>query len=123
MNTEEKSVQEHGNQNTTIEVADTNLEFRTVVVENDSPTGGQIARAAGFNEGQHPYVLQMRADGDLEDIRHLENADLTNGKCFIVVESSKSNRIVVDGDELDWPSDVIGGAIVGTNTTGSATKT
>lgn len=79
---------------------------------SNSPTGGQIAKAAGFSVDQHPYVLQWRADGDLEDIRPQEDADLRNGTKFIVAESSKSDRITIDDEQIDWPADVITGAVI-----------
>lgn len=95
-----------------IRVAGTDLVFREVELDTDRPTGGKIAKASGFTGDQHPYLLQWREDGDLEDIRTNEEADLRKGMRFIVAESSISNRITIDDDQYDWPADVISGAVV-----------
>lgn len=102
----------HGGTQVTIRVAGTDLVFREVDLSTATPTGGKIAKASGFTSDQHPYVLQWREDGDLEDIRTHEEADLREGMSFIVAESSGSNRITIDGDQYDWPADVISGSIV-----------
>ncbi|MER8649650.1 multiubiquitin domain-containing protein [Mesorhizobium sp. M0586] len=113
MTTNDNSVaQARGNNSTTIKVAGTDLVFREVPLDTDTPTGGKIAKASGFTGDQHSYVLQWREDGDLEDIRTHEEADLSKGLRFIVAESSGSNRITIDNDEYDWPADVISGAVV-----------
>lgn len=101
-----------GNTSIIIRVADADLVFREVELDTDTPTGGKIAKASGFTGDQHPYVLQWREDGDLEDIRTHEEADLRMGMRFIVAESSSSNRITIDDDRYDWPADVISGAVV-----------
>lgn len=101
-----------GNTSVTIKVASTDLVFRKVTLDTDTPTGGKIAKASGFTGDQHPYVLQWCEDGDLEDIRTHEEADLDKGLRFIVAESSNSNRITIDDDQYDWPADVISGAVV-----------
>ena len=96
----------------TIEVAGTDLVFREIELDTDTPTGGKIAKEAGFNGDQHPYVLQWRKDGDLEDIRPHEEADLSKSRRFIVAEASSANRITIDDDQYDWPADVISGTVV-----------
>lgn len=95
-----------------IRVAGTDLVFREVELYTATPTGGKIAKVSGFTGDQHPYVLQWREDGDLEDIRTHEEADLRRGMRFIVAESSGRNRITIDDDQYDWPADVISGTIV-----------
>lgn len=101
-----------GNTAVTIKVAGTDLVFRQVALDTDTPTGGKIAKASGFIGDQHPYVLQWREEGDLEDIRTHEEANLDKGLRFIVAEFSNSNRITIDDDEFDWPAGVISGAVV-----------
>lgn len=112
MTTEGLTAQSRSNNRTSIDVAGIDLVFRAVEVPTNSPTGGQIAKAAGFTVDQHPHVLQWRPDGDLEDIRPQEDANLGNGTKFIVAESSNSNRITIDDEQVDWPADVITGAVV-----------
>lgn len=90
-----------------IEIAGTDLVFHNHDPETETPTGGKIAKLAGFTEGQHPFVLQWMNDGDFEGLRPQEEADLSKGKKFIVALADASNRILIDGNELDWPADEI----------------
>lgn len=112
MTAESNAAEHRGNPMATIEVAGTDLVFRQVQLDTDTPTGGKIAKEAGFAGDQHPYVLQWRSDGDLEEIRPHEEADLSKGARFIAAVSSSSNRITIMGDEYDWPADVISGQVV-----------
>lgn len=98
--------------NTNIEIAGLDLNFHAFALDTRTPTGGKIAKVAGFVADQYPYVLQWRDDGDLEEIRAQEEADLGNGTKFIVAASDRSNRIAIEGEGLDWPSDKISGAVV-----------
>ena len=109
---ENGSARANGNTTIIIDVAGTDLALRQVALNTDTPTGGDIAKASGFTADKHPYVLQWRNDGELEDIRAHEVANLGNGLRFIVAESSNSNRITIDDDQFDWPADVISGAVV-----------
>lgn len=101
----------HG-RGTKIEISGTNLVFLTVDVETTSPTGGKIAKAAGFSGDQYAHVLQWRHDGDLEDIRLHEEADLDKGRRFIVAEASSTNRFTIDDEAYDWPGEEVSGAVI-----------
>jgi len=103
-----------GTQGTSIEIAGSDLVFKPVTLEDATPTGAQIAAAAGFKPTQHATVLQFLANGELEDVRPLEAAKLSTGRPnrFIVVESDRSLRLTVDGVRFDWPCSVISGAQV-----------
>ncbi|MBJ3786406.1 multiubiquitin domain-containing protein [Devosia sediminis] len=101
-----------GSKKTTISVAGTDLVFRPVQLETDTPTGGQIAKASGFSDDQQAHVLQWREDNDLEDLRLHEEANLSKGTRFIVAQSSGTDRITINGDRVDWPAPVVSGAIV-----------
>lgn len=98
--------------NTVVEIAGLDLNFHTFELDTSTPTGGKIAKVFGFNADQYPYVLQWRDDGDLEDLRAQEEADLGNGNKFIVAEADGTNRISIDGDGFDWPADAILGSVV-----------
>lgn len=96
----------------TVEIAGINLNFQAFELDTSTPTGGKIAKVAGFSADQHPYVLQWRDDGDLEELRDQEEADLGNGAKFIVAESDGTNRISIEGETRDWPADEISGAAI-----------
>lgn len=96
----------------TIEIAGIDLNFKGFDPETRTPTGGKVAKLAGFNSDQRPYVFQWRNDGDLEELRDQEEADLANGVRFIVAVSDGTNRIAIEGESFDWPAGEISGAVV-----------
>ncbi|MBX4997458.1 hypothetical protein HJB72_05575 [Rhizobium lentis] len=95
-----------------VEIASIDLNFQVFELDTSTPTGGKIAKVAGFNADTHPYVMQWRDDGDLEELRAQEEADLRNGKKFIVAESDGTNRITIEGEARDWPADEISGETI-----------
>lgn len=60
----------------TIDVADQTLTYRQVSIDDLTPTGAQLAIAAGFKSAEGVSVLQVLATGDLEDVRPNETVDL-----------------------------------------------
>lgn len=90
-----------------VEIAGTDLQFRNVPLEDDTPSGGQLAHAAGFAPTDHVFVLQLREDGQLEDVRSVESVPLADGRRFIIAESDRSFRLAIDGTAIDWPSPFI----------------
>lgn len=102
----------HDRGNVRIEIADTDLIFREIELDTDTPTGGKIAKAAGFSGDERAFVLQWMNDGDFESLRVQEEVHLDKGTRFIVTQADSSNRIAIDGNEVDWPADNISGATV-----------
>jgi len=94
----------------TIEVADQTLTFRVVSIDDLTPNGAQLARAAGFKPAQGVIVLQVHANGELEGIRPSEAVDLRHleGR-FVIVESDRSYRFTFDGERFYWPCRVVSG--------------
>ena len=97
---------------TQVEVSDLSLNFRTVTIHDHTPTGAQLASAAGFKPSQNAVVLQLLKNGELEDIRPEEVARLQHSRKFIIVESDRSFRLTVDGVRFDWPCRSITGAVL-----------
>lgn len=97
---------------TMIEVLDLQLNVRQAHLDDRTPTGAQVAEAAGFAPGQPATVLQFLASGDLEDVRPTEKVELTAGKRFIVVLSDRAYRFTLDGRRFDWPASAITGAVL-----------
>ncbi|ESZ03490.1 hypothetical protein X735_33115 [Mesorhizobium sp. L2C085B000] len=87
-----------------IHIAGTDLVFRAVPVNDQTPSGDQIALAAGFSSDDYSYVLQMRDNGELEDVRSRESVPLSDGQRFIVALSDRSYRLAFAGGPLDWPA-------------------
>jgi hypothetical protein len=97
----------------TIEVSDQNLVFRQVVIGDLTPTGAQIAHAAGFTPAQQATVLHFLPDGELEDIRPTQTVDLTGSdRRFVVVETDRIYLLTINGERFEWPSRLISGAVV-----------
>lgn len=96
-----------------IEVADETLTYRNVLIDDLTPTGAQLAAAAGFKPKQHVVVLQVLANGELEDIRPSETVDLkrADGR-FVIVETDRDYFITIDGQRFQWPCRIVSGAIV-----------
>lgn len=96
-----------------IEVASSDLVFERVPLTDRTPTGAQIADAAGYSDTRAATVLHLLPNGELEDIRPTEVVSLPEqGGRFIVVASDRSYRLSIDGRRLDWPVRCISGAIL-----------
>lgn len=94
-----------------IEIADASLVFRPVRLDDRSPTGQQIAAIAGFAPNQNAVVLQVLANGELENVRSSEVIDLSGGiGRFVVMESDRTYYLYVDGVCFEWPCRIISGA-------------
>lgn len=86
-----------------VEIAGTDLVFRDVAINDDTPSGAQIAQAAGFTPDHNVFVLQLRDDEQLEDVRAVESVSLSDGRRFIIAESDRSFRFALNGAAMDWP--------------------
>lgn len=102
-----------GDDRHTIEVADETLTFRSVAITDLTPTGTQLAKAAGFKPPDLAIVLQMLGDGGLETVRPDEMVDLRHddGR-FIIVENDRIYLFSISGERFEWPARVVSGAVV-----------
>lgn len=96
-----------------IEVADETLTYRNVRIDDLTPTGAQLAAAAGFKPKQNAVVLQVLPNGELEDVRETRTVDLrhADGR-FIIVETDRDYFLRIDGQRFPWPCRVISGAVL-----------
>lgn len=97
----------------TIDVADQSLIYRQVRIDDLTPTGAQLAIAAGFKSVDGVSVLQVLATGDLEDVRPNETVDLRReaGR-FVIVESDRAYRLTIDDQRFDWPCRIVSGGLL-----------
>lgn len=94
-----------------VEIANENLTFRLISIIDPTPTGAQIAEAAGFNPSQNATVLQVLSNHELEDIRPLETIRADQGTLkFIVTLTDRLFLFTIDGQRVQWPSPIISGA-------------
>lgn len=99
-----------GNTLVTIEVADNALAFRAIELDDRTPTGAQLAQAAGFRSAENVIILHMLGSGELEDIRPVETVSLGGGTHrFIIVASDRTYRVTLNGQRLEWPCRLISG--------------
>lgn len=96
-----------------IEVADETLSFRSVRIDDLTPTGDQLVRAAGSKPPDSAVVLQMLADGALETIRPDETVDLrqADGR-FVIVQSDRLYLLAIEGERFEWPCRAVSGGLV-----------
>lgn len=93
-----------------IQVADLSLVFHEVEIATGTPTGAELAGAAGFDPGNEVTVLEVLSNGALEDIRLHETVGLRDStRRFVIVISDRAYKFEIDGDRYDWPSRVISG--------------
>lgn len=94
----------------TVEVADQTLSFHPVRIDDLTPNGAQLAAAAGFKSAEGVIVLQVLANGELDDIQPSEVVDVRHleGR-FVIVESDRTYRLTLDGESFDWPCRAISG--------------
>lgn len=94
----------------TVSIAGFSLVFHDFTISGASPTGVQLAAVAGFTPTQNPTVLEVLANGELEDIRPDEQVNLhdSSGK-FVIVESDRSYKFTIEAVRFEWPCRVISG--------------
>ena len=95
-----------------IQIGDSELQFRSVVVDDPILTGAQILAAAGLRDRTEYLVYQMLASGLLEEINPEETTDIRAGRVarFVVFKSDRSFRFLVDDRAMDWGASHISGA-------------
>ena len=103
----------HGNTPRSIEIADETMTYRSVEVDDLTPTGAQLARAAGFKASRAVVVLQVLPDGALETIRPEEVVDLLrqDGR-FVVVSSDRVYLLAIDEQRFEWPCRIVSGGVL-----------
>lgn len=96
-----------------IEVAGVDLSYRTVQIDDATPTGHQIAHAASIKPPDSAIVLQVFAAGAMNLVNPDETVDIRSGDArFVVVASDRVYFFTVDGERYDWPVEVITGATI-----------
>lgn len=91
-------------------IAGLDLEFKPVLLNDNTPIGTQIAQAGGFSPDEMPIILQALPSGAYEDIRPDELVSLTGtSRRFIVVASDRTYFFAVNGQRYEWPCAVING--------------
>lgn len=92
-----------------VEIAGLDLNFRSIIITDTTPTALQILKAAGFKNLDQLVVVQILPSGDLEERRPDEICDLSERKPnrFVVSESDRLFRCVLDDRSVVWPEATI----------------
>jgi hypothetical protein len=90
------------NTSKTIDVADKTLSFKSIPFHDETPTGAQLALAPGFRSNQSVIVLQLFDNGQVEEIRPEESANLSLGRRFVIDEADRTFRAKINGLTFDW---------------------
>ena len=108
-----KAALDRGKARYQIEVADETLAYRTVQIDDLTPTGAQLAAAAGFKPKQNAAVLQVLPNGEMEDVRESETVDLRHAEGrFVIVETDRDYYLRIDGQRYPWPCRIVSGAVL-----------
>ncbi len=88
-----------------IRIAGADLNFRETSLADATPTGRQIAAAAGAHPASEYIVLEWVKDGDTRELDLDETTDLRKPgiERFIVVKSDRTYRFEIDERRLQWP--------------------
>ncbi|WP_122501710.1 multiubiquitin domain-containing protein [Pseudomonas viridiflava] len=96
----------------TINIGDENLNYREVIIHDRTPTGQQIALAAGFKPDDEAIVLMLLPVG-IEDVSPNESiGTVANGQRFIVAASDRTYNFTVDGVRFPWLRSTVTGEVV-----------
>jgi hypothetical protein len=96
-----------------IDVANETLNYRSVFIDDATPTGKQLSLAAGYRHNQECVVLQVLHSGELEDIRPDEVVQFEkNNNRFVIVESDRTYRFTIDGARFEWPCRIVSGGLI-----------
>ncbi|MCW3783222.1 multiubiquitin domain-containing protein [Defluviimonas salinarum] len=95
-------------------VGDHDLNYTTTIIDDPVPTGRQIIEGAGLRNAEDHLVFQVLRNGELEELRLEETADLRSGDVerFLVFPSAASFRFDIDGKRLEWGYKVISGLVL-----------
>lgn len=94
----------------TIQVSGLSLVFHDVTVSTLTPTGKQLAAAAGYSLEGEATVMEVLANGELEGIRPSEAANLhASTRKFVIVQSDRIYKFLIDETPYEWPSPIISG--------------
>jgi len=94
-----------------LQVAGTDLVFRSLTTDDPMPTGRDLVRLAGLKPIEEHVVLQILPSGDLEGLRLNETVDLraTGVEQFIIARTDRSYYLHLVDDQVEWPASLING--------------
>lgn len=97
-------------------VAQDNLNFRTIAVEDPVPLGRQILTAAGLDAIADYSLFAVLDTGEFEDVRLDEPFDLRGqgAERFVAFQTDRDYKLTVNGDQVRWGKPAISEAVLRT---------
>jgi hypothetical protein len=97
-----------------IQVANENLDFRSITLTDPVPLGRQIIAPAGGDPVAGFSLFAILPSGDFEDIRLDEAVDLRERgiKRFVMFQTDREFKFTLEDDQLQWGKPVISGAVL-----------
>lgn len=88
-----------------IEVANTDLNFRDITVSDPILTGRQILSYCDVTPREEHVVLQWLPNGEIEEVRGEETIDVRGSSAarFIVARTDRLFRLVLNERSISWP--------------------
>ena len=92
-----------------VNIARTDLVFRTLFFEAGSPIGREVLAAGEIGPVEEVVLLQWLPNGDFEEIRSDERIQVTDGErpYLIYSQSDRLYRLSVNGQSVLWPEAAI----------------
>ena len=97
-----------------IEVADSNLQFKKLAVDDPVPLGRQILVAAGAEPIEDYSLFALLPAGDFEDVRLDEPFDLRapGVERFVMFSTDRLYKFAIDQHQMEWGKPIISGKIL-----------
>lgn len=97
-----------------IKVGNDRLEFRKLKIEDPVPTGRQIIEAAGFSPADEHLIFEVSHDRRLCELKLDETTNLSSSgkERFLVFDSDRSWRGIIDGKRFEWGAREITGHVL-----------
>jgi hypothetical protein len=97
-----------------IKIAQGDLNFRPVVVDDPFPLGRQILEASGFDSRRDYSLFAILPSGDFEDVRLDEKMDLCvrGAERFVAFQTDRTFKLILDGRQVEWGKPILSGAVL-----------
>ncbi|WP_420467192.1 multiubiquitin domain-containing protein [Panacagrimonas sp.] len=97
-----------------IEVAEGNLEFKKLTINDPVPLGRQILAAAGANPVEDYSLLAVLPGGDFEDVRLDEQFDVRGRgiERFVMFATDRVYKFAIDQHQMEWGKPVVSGKVL-----------
>lgn len=94
-----------------VRIADESFNFQEFSFDDSKITGAEVADAFGAHPVENYRIYQQVKNLELEELRPIEKADISNLTDFYVIQGDASFNFIVDGLNFAWPKPIRGEGI------------